>query len=276
MSTATGGGGFDPKHYWNQRHARTCGLEGVGFLGLGAYNDWMYRLRADVFRRVLRGAQVQGARVLDVGCGTGFYLDLWRALGAREIVGVDLSEVAVERLRADDPALDLRVLDIASAPEADLAALGTFDFVSVIDVLYHVVDDAAYARAFRALARLLSAGGRLIFTENFLREAPRRSSAWHVSRTATETEAALAASGLEIERRVPCFVLMNTPVDSTSRVLQLEWRLVEKIARRSRLAGGLLGAATYPVERLLTKILRESPSSELAVARRSLQPGPEG
>lgn len=31
---------FDPAAYWNDRHHKTEGLDGVGYLGLGPFNDW--------------------------------------------------------------------------------------------------------------------------------------------------------------------------------------------------------------------------------------------
>jgi hypothetical protein len=67
---------FDPLEYWEDRHGKSSGLAGVGYLGLKGYNEWMYRVRRHVFRRALRpyAARLRGARVLDVGSGTGFYL----------------------------------------------------------------------------------------------------------------------------------------------------------------------------------------------------------
>ena len=86
-------------------------------MGLGPFNDWMYRVRSRVFRRILRplGAQIKGARVLDVGSGTGFYLERWEQLGAQEIWGLDISAVAVERLATRFPRAQLRCLDVTQA-----------------------------------------------------------------------------------------------------------------------------------------------------------------
>ena len=50
-----------------------------------------------VFRRVVRLINVQTDRlsVLDVGCGTGFYLGQWQALGVKCLAGMDISDWAV-------------------------------------------------------------------------------------------------------------------------------------------------------------------------------------
>jgi SAM-dependent methyltransferase len=43
---------------------------------------------------------LQGARVLDLGCGTGFHLERWARLGAAAVVGVEPHPPLVERARA--------------------------------------------------------------------------------------------------------------------------------------------------------------------------------
>jgi hypothetical protein len=64
------------------------------------------------------------------------------------------------------------------------------------------------------------------------------------------------------------FVLLNTPLDSDSRLLHAWWRLVLNTASRANLAGAVIGTLAYPVELALVSRLREGPSSELMVCRR--------
>ena len=77
------------------------------------YNEWMYRVRGRVFDAVVARHFLPGGRpspapgaapfkVLDVGAGTGFYVDRWLALGG-SVTGVDLTDVAVDRLRERFP-----------------------------------------------------------------------------------------------------------------------------------------------------------------------------
>ena len=84
---------FDPERYWSDRLEQRFSLGGVGWLGLGEpYNRWMYAVRRRVFRRVIRDRlDLPRARVLDVGSGTGFYVSLWRELGAGAVTGSDLT-----------------------------------------------------------------------------------------------------------------------------------------------------------------------------------------
>lgn len=101
---------------------------------------------------------LRGLSFLDAGCGGfGGGVAVARALGARSIVGVDLSEqnVAAARQR------------FAGAPEVsfqqeNLLALSlgsdSFDFVYCIGVLHHT---EAPEQAFRELVRVLKPGGRI-------------------------------------------------------------------------------------------------------------------
>lgn len=70
--------------------------------------------------------ELTGARVLDVGCGTGATTTQLIARGATEVVGIDLSEPMVTAARAaiEDPRVHLEVGDVL-----DLAPAAPFDVV---------------------------------------------------------------------------------------------------------------------------------------------------
>src|ERR1039458_1341647 len=93
---------FDPNRYWEQRLTDAYTLGSVGWIGLGeSFNRWMYAVRKRVFSRVARESidDLSDMRVLDVGSGTGFYLNAWRELGVRDLSGSDLTSTAVTGLR---------------------------------------------------------------------------------------------------------------------------------------------------------------------------------
>jgi 2-polyprenyl-3-methyl-5-hydroxy-6-metoxy-1,4-benzoquinol methylase len=255
---------FDAESYWSNRLERTFALEGVGWAGLGEpFNRWMYAVRRRVFRRVVRGrVDVARARVLDVGSGTGFYLALWQQLGAREITGADLTAFAVGELHARFPHFRVEKLDISATP---LGLEGEYDAISVMDVLFHIIDDERYAQALQNLSALLAPEGVLVLTENLLHGDAVRVG-HQTSRTIDDVENVLRRASLEIEVRRPLFVLMNTPVDSHSRLLQLTWSALQFCARSG--LGWLIGPLCYPLELALTRVLREGPSTEIVVCRR--------
>lgn len=91
--------------------------------------------------------------LLDVGCGSGDYLDLMRALGWKRVVGVDISERGVTAAR------DLLGLE---AHQGQLAEIGfpdaTFDAITMSHTLEHVADPVALLSEAR---RILRPGGRV-------------------------------------------------------------------------------------------------------------------
>lgn len=105
-----------------------------------------------------------GERILDVGCGCGDSVELWRSEAGFGVTGpivglnVTESECAAARRRtsalADVTIVCADALDFAETPGQE-----RFDAVVSVDALYHVDSRHAFLRA--AQQRLLTAGGRL-------------------------------------------------------------------------------------------------------------------
>ena len=71
------------------RVKKNYGLDGTGLIGLGIrYDRWMYKIRRQVVIREVRslGVDCYNASILDVGSGTGFYLEIWKELGCRKLI----------------------------------------------------------------------------------------------------------------------------------------------------------------------------------------------
>ena len=259
---------FDPRGYWEERLGAHYTQGGVGYLGLAeAYNEWMYRVRRQVFlaevRRLL--PQAAGERVLDLGSGTGFYVERWHELGVARITGSDLTDVAVANLAARH--IGDRFVRFDIGDEGHPFGDERFTTISVMDVLYHVVDDRRFARAFTNAHALLEPGGHLVLSENFLHGGAVRIP-HQASRTLSQIERVARDAGFEILRRRPIFVLMNAPIDSTSRLHHAWWRLVMRLASRDDWVAAGLGALLYPIELALVSRRREGPSTELMICRR--------
>ncbi len=262
------------RDYWEARLSRHFSLDGVGYLGLGeSFNIWMYRVRRALFVKRVRPL-VQDRRpleVLDVGSGTGFYVERWRELGATSIVGSDLTETVVGRLQAQYPENEFIRADVGEQDPPLPARL--FDAISAFDVLYHVVDDERYERAFANLAERLKPGGLLLFTEFFLHGSSRHAPT-EVDRSLTDIEGIVRRLGLEVLARRPVFVLMNNPVDSPSRVHRLWWQCLEAAARLDERVGWVLGATLFRLEIALATRLGDGPSTEMMVCRRPVASAP--
>lgn len=263
--------GGTSKGYWNARFRAHWGPHAVGALAYGRqYNAWLYRVRKQVFRRIRRSLQMdlRQAWVLDVGCGTGFYIKEWLSLGVAVVEGLDISDEATMRLRRALPDVAVHTADIGD-PAAVIPRNARFDVVSAFDVLFHIVDDVRYQTALESISQALRPGGYFLHSDNFLHGPTREFGDYWKSRSLSDVESALTKVGFEIVRRVPMFAIMNAPVDSRLRHAERLWEAAMKPVRRSELAGYAIGALLYPLEIGLLALLREGPSTEIMICRKT-------
>lgn len=113
------------------------------------------RLRPRALRRRLRWnclPWIGDGRYLDVGCGSGAWLGLARALGWR-VAGIEVNAAAAQKARRFTD--EIHVGDVLEAP----FATARFDVVTAFHVLEHVVDPVAVVRR---MFDWLAPGGLLI------------------------------------------------------------------------------------------------------------------
>lgn len=253
--------------FWEDRLGSDWTETGVGYRALGKpFNVWMYRLRRDLFLESIRESEIvtDGARVFDMGSGTGFYVNLWRELGAGTIVGSDLTQAAVGNLRKKFPEDEFHQLD-ASEPTLPVPA-GSVDIVSAMDMLFHITDDAGHAQAIQNAADLLRPGGHFVFSENFL-HGPEQRGPRQANRSIHRIEREVLNAGFEVVSRAPIFVLMNAQVD-TGWLRRRAWGVTMRALTLLPPIGWLTGAALMPLEKRLVRGRTEGPSTELMICRK--------
>ncbi|MGA2285162.1 MAG: class I SAM-dependent methyltransferase [Dehalococcoidia bacterium] len=101
---------------------------------------------------IRRQASLEGARILDVGCGIGAYVRRMGELSDR-VYGVDVDEQRVRRGSASIPNLMIAVGE--RLPFRD----NCFDVILLNEVIEHVSDDAA---TLREACRVATAGGKVV------------------------------------------------------------------------------------------------------------------
>jgi hypothetical protein len=270
--------GYEPKQYWAARVTGNGTLANVGQTALGPYNEYTYPLRLEAFERALAGMVPENGSVFDGGFGEGVYLDYWRQRGHRRVAGIDLSPRAVSANRAKHGEYDLRYGDLSNP--RDFAGFGRYDVVTAVDVLYHVVDDRAWAAALRNLLGLVARRGIFVFSDKFP-VAGAFQSVSHVRRRSLDMwEAVLGEQQFQVARRVPVFWLMDDPITCGShpllgRLSQLQWRVGTKLIRstagRPAMQRGVARAvamAQIVPERFLLRTLATTPNLEMVVCCR--------
>lgn len=113
---------------------------------------------------------LSGMRVLDAACGTGFFSQRIAAIGATEVVGIDISPGMIENARAELSNTEDRIRYlVGDFEEADLlgsvgleAMKGTFDVVFAGYLLNYAADWQRMAKMFNNISLALKPGGRLI------------------------------------------------------------------------------------------------------------------
>ena len=108
-------------------------------------------------RRFLLEHVAAGERVLDVGCGEGWFADELLRAGT-QVVGIDVAEEPLRRAFERDRKLDLRVVDADGPWPLDDAS---FDVVWAGETIEHVADTAGWLSEIR---RVLRPGGRLLLS----------------------------------------------------------------------------------------------------------------
>ncbi len=150
--------------YWNERHRQFSPLSSGGVVGIdAAANEILYAMRLGRLLDLVGDASEVRAplRVLDAGCGKGWFARAMARFGHR-VDGIDVSEAAIEECRAQAGGRD----DYAVCALSDWRPPYLYDIVYSVDVLFHVMDDDAWAESVRNLASLVRLGGRLILSDH--------------------------------------------------------------------------------------------------------------
>jgi SAM-dependent methyltransferase len=191
-------GGYRAPAYWEARHKR-FGFDRRG-VGDRTRTDAENRSEYDEARTVFLGLcerdgiDLPGGRLLDIGCGTGFYCETYLQQGGRDYTGVDITDTLFPELERRYPGARFRRCDV-TREELD----GEFDVITMIDVTQHIVEDELFDSAMANVKRHLAKGGAAVLT-GWLADAPTRRTLYEVERTRADYERAL--SGCELSEPV--------------------------------------------------------------------------
>jgi len=258
---------FNPGSYWESRLNEKFDLTGVGFRRKSvAYNKWVYRVRRELLDWLFKANNwdYAGKSALDVGCGTGYFIHYWLTRGTEKVVGLDITEISIKRLRENLPQATYVHGDL-SDPELKLE--DKFDYISIFDVLFHIIDNNRFVNVAENLARFCKPGARIFITDLFgeksfsgVKHCHNRSLAYYVD--------VFTKSGLKLRSMTPLFYTLLPPSGIASPFLRwcgiLMWEGLTFVTRWN-FAGDLIGRIFYKFDSFLRKKFRKGPAGYLAV-----------
>jgi len=261
---------FNASKYWEERLSNKYDLSSVGWESLGKYyNYWLYFIKKNLFHRTINGLNISPSKskILDIGSGTGFYIDRWIETGATQITGCDITKTATINLRDKYNLLNFDTLDIGAPLKNTLLENKKFDLVSCFDVLYHIVEDESFDKAISNISSLLSTEGLFIFTDTFLRHEEIKSE--HVKcRKLEEYQRILDENGFLIISRLPASILSYPPTDTKISLFSNIWYAFTLPIRLFKPLGFIYGLILAPLEINLTKYIKEGPGLEIMICKK--------
>lgn len=264
MTTQTS---FNPDAYWESRLNEKFDLTGVGFRRKSvAYNKWVYRVRTELLDSLFaqNGWSYDGKSALDVGCGTGYFIDHWLARGAGDVTGLDITEISIRKLRENFPQADFIHGDLS---DPALSIDTKFDYISIFDVLFHIIDNNRFVNVAANLARFSKPGAKVFITDLFgthsfvgAKHCHNRALSYYVD--------VFSRYGFKLRSRTPLFYTLLPPSGIDNPILRwagiLAWEAAT-FATRWNFCGDLIGRLFYRIDSALRKKYPNGPAGYLAV-----------
>lgn len=270
-------------NYWRDLHARED-LSSVGQSALsGQLNRWIYRTIGRNLRRFARRhglAKGRSRRMLEVGVGTGYWVEMWQKFGW-QVDGCDLVPAAVDKLNAGYPSARFWAADVGSAEGVLASSNGVaedgYDLVTVTSVLLHVTHPDAFDQALKNVAAAVRPGGHLLLVEPTLvirtEEPAYDPDATSRARVLRSYVDPLAAQGLELVTVEATTVLAANPLEARSprrlKTYNQWWAKVSR-SRERPVVASLMGVAMYAADGVLIRA-GEAPTSKVLLFRRPVQ-----
>jgi len=227
-------------------------------------NHWWFTARrkilAEVIARIVRPPA--NARILELGAGTGHNLAMLGRFGTVEATELDPGGRALASERLGRPVIEAALPDLSAFDD------GAYDLIALLDVLEHVVEDAASLAAIRGK---LKPGGALLLTVpiNPWMWSPHDVAHHHHRRyRQREVEALATAAGYTIQLMSPFNSLLFPLIAAARAVGKLSGRETSDDAMPGATANRLLGSIFGFERRLIGRVPLPVGVSLVAVLRR--------
>jgi SAM-dependent methyltransferase len=258
---------FDPRKYWEDRLEAKFDLTGVGFRRKSvAFNKWAYRIRADVLDELISKKIIdsENKAVLDIGCGTGFFIKYWQQQKGKPVAGLDITEVSINQLKEAIPDAEFHLADLS---DPDLKLDNSYDLISIFDVLFHIVDDDKFATAVANLAKISKPGAQVIITDMFKKKTLHPMQHCR-NRSLGHYQEVFSKNSFELKLMMPLFFVLLPPSGLSNSFFRwagiLVWEALTFVTRWS-FFGNVIGYILYKIDTILRKVLSKGPGGHLAI-----------
>ncbi|HPP67020.1 MAG TPA: class I SAM-dependent methyltransferase [bacterium] len=271
---------YIPQEYWQKRLSKDFSLTGVGYLRFKIeYNIWLYKARLYVLQKLLKKADVNcnGKNLLDIGIGTGFYIDFWEKQGVKNITGIDITSKSIEELKRKYPNYNFIKADIGDEMESFNER---FDIITAFDVLFHIVREDKFKQAIKNIKKFSHSNTIILIMDNFLKEY-KQTRGHENDRTLEYYKKILDSHSIDIKIIEPIFFFMNAPIDIerinnrlTRFTINSMWRINKEVNWYFKKLGTFGRGLTYSwalilyiLDRLILKWVSVGPSTKLILAK---------
>jgi len=164
---------YIPERYWKKRHRKYgFNFRGVGNCTLSAEeNELVYQQAKSIFLSLCHDQKINfvKSKILDIGCGTGYYAGIVKEEGGKDYLGIDITDQLFPDLRKKFPEYSFQKVDISK-----VKLNKHFDLIIMIDVTQHIDNSKTFFLAMKNIASLLSLNGVFIVTSWLSKEFKRR------------------------------------------------------------------------------------------------------
>jgi len=105
--------------------------------------------------------------ILDIGSGSGHWIDFWQKLGAYSIDGIDISKSSIDHLKSKYSSNESIRVHQGRSVDVIRTLNRSFSVVSAIGVMFHLVEDQEWSDTISAVADNLDSEGMFVIGGHF-------------------------------------------------------------------------------------------------------------
>lgn len=153
----------DVENYWDKRATSLREYEGEEFYTITDIPFYKYRRKRTL--EILDAFDFEDKRILDVGCGDGYYSRCLKKRGA-DIIGVDISGSMIELAEKNTKKEGLIIPYYKISGQRLEFEENSFDYVLTVAVLQHILDEHILSKLLSEISRVVVIGGGVIIFEH--------------------------------------------------------------------------------------------------------------